>query len=323
MSCGPAGGSRRPHFTRPWRRLARRNTNSPMFRLGFPRILLITQLAVLLAAVAHAEPPAFEGTVPARRVVSMNPSLTSILVALEAREALVGVEEHSARLHPELAELPVVGGLFNPSIEAVVALEPDLVVLVPSAQQRDFRGRLEAFGIEVLSLPNITVAEILASIEKLGVRVDREAQARLRVAEIRRAFAEVSTASAKRDPVPLVVVLQRDPLFVVGAGSFVDEMLVAAGARNLAAEWSEPYPRVAVEWLIAAAPELILDASDDPIVATEYWRRWPSIPATANHRTLALPLAATFPGPFIDRALRAMAVQIHPPRAAVDSGGSP
>ena len=275
-----------------------------MFRLSSTLILPVTLLAVLHAAAPQAEPPAVEASIPAKRVVSMNPSLTSILVALEACETLVGVEEHSARLHPELAALPVVGGLFNPSIEAVVALAPDLVVLVPSAQQRDFRGRLEALGIEVLALPNITVAEILESIETLGARVDREAQARLRVAEIRRAFAEVSSASAKRDPVPLVVVLQRDPLFVVGAGSFVDEMLVAAGARNLAAEWSEPYPRVAVEWLIAAAPELILDASDDPITATEYWRRWPSIPAVANRRTLPLPLAATFPGPFIDRALR-------------------
>ena len=122
---------------------------------------------------------------------------------------------------------------------------------------------------------------------------------------------------------PLVVVLQRDPLFVVGAGSFVDEMLAAAGARNLAAEWTEPYPRVAIEWMIAAAPELILDASDDPVVAIDYWRRWPSIPAVANQRTLPLPLAATFPGPFIDRALRAMALQIYPRPSASDGGSTP
>jgi len=236
---------------------------------------------------------------------------------------LVGVEEHSVRLHPELAGLPVVGGLFNPSIEAVVALEPDLVVLVPSAQQRDFRGRLEALGIEVLALPNTSLAEILASIETLGARVGREDQARRRVDAIRSSFADVAAASAKREPVPVVVVLQRDPLFVVGAGSFVDEMIAAAGARNLASEWSEPYPRVTVEWLIASAPELILDASDDPVAAADYWRRWPSIPAVANGRALLLPPTATFPGPFIERALRAMALQIHPEAAPVAAGDAP
>jgi len=107
------------------------------------------------------------------------------------------------------------------------------------------------------------------------------------------------------------------PDIVVGAGSFVDEMIAAAGARNLASEWSEPYPRVTVEWLIASAPELILDASDDPVAAADYWRRWPSIPAVANGRALLLPPTATFPGPFIERALRAMALQIHPEAAPV------
>jgi ABC-type Fe3+-hydroxamate transport system substrate-binding protein len=121
----------------------------------------------------------------------------------------------------------------------------------------------------------------------------------------------VAASAAARAAVPTVVVLQRDPLFVVGAGSFVDEMLAAAGARNLAAEWSEPYPRVTVEWLIAAGPALILDASDDPVPAAEYWQRWPSIPAVASGRALALPRSATFPGPYIDRALRALAQQVH------------
>jgi iron complex transport system substrate-binding protein len=285
-------------------------------------------LGALLAAVCAAAPSAW-GDDPARpvraakRVVSMNPSLTSILVALDAREVLVGVEEHSLRLHPELAELPVVGGLFNPSIEAVVALAPDLVVLVPSAQQRDFRGRLEALGIEVLALPNISVAEILATIETLGERVGRSAQARRRVAEIRAAFAEASVASARRAAVSAVVVLQRDPLFVVGTGSFVAEILAAAGARNLAAEWSEPYPRVAIEWLIAAAPALILDASDDPIAAADFWRRWPSIPAVAAGRALVLPRTATFPGPYLDHALRALAQQVHPRASARTAHGAP
>jgi iron complex transport system substrate-binding protein len=267
-------------------------------------LLLIGALPGEVQVEAGVNPP------PARRVVSMNPSLTSILVALGASSVLVGIEEHAADLHPGLASLPVVGGLFNPSLEAVVALEPDLVVLVPSAEQRDFRGRLEALGIEVLVQPNISVEEILTSIEVLGARVGRAEEARARVEEIRRTFAQVEAAAAARPPVRAVVVLQRDPLFVVGRGSFIDEMLRAAGVDNVARELPNPYPRAAVEWLIAAAPELILDASDEPPGAAAFWARWPSIPAVANGDVFALPASATYPGPYIDRSLRLIAERV-------------
>lgn len=277
-----------------------------MSRIPVVLLLLLGLLSFGAPGPVHAD----AGASPALRIVSMNPSLTSILVALDASSLLVGVEEHSLRLHPELASLPAVGGLFNPSLEAVVALEPDLVVLVPSAEQRDFRGRLETLGIEVLELPNISVAEILESITVLGARVGRSAQARERVDAIRRRFAEVKAAAAARRPPTVVVVLQRDPLYVVGAGSFIDDMLRDAGALNVGRELGEPYPRAAVEWLIAAAPQVILDASDDPLPAKEFWSRWPSIPAVANGSVLALPATATFPGAHIDRSLQLIAERV-------------
>jgi iron complex transport system substrate-binding protein len=296
-----------------------------MSRPPLARLLLVALLIGALPGAPRAQPPADAPT--ARRVVSMNPSLTAILVALDASSVLVGVEEHSARLHPELASVPVVGGLFNPSLEAVVALEPDLVVLVPSAEQRDFRGRLEALGIAALVLPNISVHEILASIETLGARVGRAAAARARADEIRRTFAEVKAAAAAHPPRRAVVVLQRDPLYVVGSGSYIDEMLDAAGAENVAGELHEPYPRAAVEWLIAAAPEVILDASDEPPDAAAFWTRWPSIPAVANGNAFSLPSSVTIPGPYIDRSLRLIAERVHgreamgPPQQS--AGGMP
>jgi iron complex transport system substrate-binding protein len=260
----------------------------------------------LLALPAASKPPA-------RRVVSLNPSLTATLVALGAAAQLVGVDDYSARQQRAVRELPAVGGLFNPSLEAILGLAPDLVVLVPSAQQRDLRVRLEALGVEVLELPNITLAELLASIQALGARVGREAAARARVEAIESAWRAVAAESAARPRVRAVLVLQRDPLYVVGRGSFIDSMLAAAGAENPANMFAEPYPRASLEWLIAAAPDLILDASEDPEEPRDYWARWPSLPAVVAGRVERIPASlVTLPGPYPEQALALLAEAIHP-----------
>jgi ABC-type Fe3+-hydroxamate transport system substrate-binding protein len=253
---------------------------------------------------------------PARRIVSLNPSLTAILLELGAGDRLVGVDDRSAQADPRVSELPKVGGLFTPSLEAVVGLAPDLVVAVPSAQQRDLRSQLVELGTEVLELPNIALEEILESIAILGARVEREEAASARIGAIRSAFAAAERASAGRPRPRVVLALQRDPLYVAGAGSFLDSMLRAAGARNAGAELGGPYPRAGLEWLVAAAPDVILDASEDPEDAASYWSRWPSLPAVAGGRVVALPAdVVTLPGPHLDRGLARIAEALRGPSA--------
>lgn len=281
---------------------------------GLPRHVLLP--FVLVACLAGCAPERSAGAdEPAhapRRVVSLNPSLTAILVEIGAADALVGVDDFSARQQASVASLPRVGGLYNPSLEAVVGLQPDLVVLVPSAEQRDFRARLRELGVPVLALDPVDFDEVLASIETLGARTGHAEAARERVARIRRTRAAVETATAPLPRPRTVLVLQRDPLFVVGRGGFVDEMLGAAGAVNVAASFDEPWPRVSREWLLAAAPEVILDSSADAEPAHTFWGRWPSLPAVRAGRVVAIPQgAATLPGPHLDRALVTLAESIH------------
>jgi len=263
---------------------------------------------------------------PARRVVSLNPSLTAILLALDGGAVLVGVDEFSARQQPAVSELPRVGGLTNPSLEGVVALQPDLVVLVPSAEQRDFRGQLRSLGIPLLELDPLNFDQVLETIAVLGARIGREEQARARAQAIRVVADRMKDLAPGRAPVRTVLVLQRDPLFVVGSGSFVDDMLQLAGGRNLAAEaFASPYPRVSREWLLAAAPDVLLDSDHDPESAAHYWSRWPSLPAVKTGRVVSLPEGqVTLPGPYLDRALELLAAALHErsrPPAASGPGG--
>lgn len=254
--------------------------------------------AVLFAAglatgAARAEP------VP-KRVVSLNPSLTSIVLALGAGDRLAGVDDFSARQEPAVAGLPRVGGLYDPSVEAVVALQPDLVLLVPSAEQRGFQQQLAALGVPRFVADPVSYDDVLETISTLGEQLGREREAKVKVAALQEARRGAEAASAGRPRVRALLVLQRDPLFVAGAGTFVDDMLRAAGAENLGAELPGPWPRASREWLLAAQPELILDSTDEPEPAGEFWGRWPSLKA----RVEALPAGAvTLPGPHLDRAL--------------------
>jgi iron complex transport system substrate-binding protein len=270
---------------------------------------LALALCLLAAAPSLAE-------APARRVVSLNPSLTAMAIAIGARGQLVGVDDYSARM-PEAAGLPTVGGLYDPSLEAVVALAPDLVVLVVSAEQRGFRERLEALGVRCLALDPVSFDEVLGAIVMLGARLGHEREAQARVAAIRRTRARVEAAARGLPVLRGVLVLQRDPLFVAGAGSFVDEMLAALRVENVARHQPGPWPRLAREWLLAAGPELILDASPEVEPAAAYWARWPSLPAVAKGEVHDLPEGVTtLPGPALDEALLVLAAAARGPAFA-------
>ena len=266
--------------------------------------------ALLAAVVARSEPAP-------QRVVSINPSLTAILVTLGAEGRLVGIDDYSARQQPGLADLPRVGGLHDTSLEAVAALAPDLVVLVPSVEQRDFRGGLERLGIPYRAFNPVRFDEVLATIETLGQAVGHGEEASRRVAEIRAVRRRLEAERAE-PPVRGVLVITRDPLFVVGPGSFIDEMLAVAGIENLGRELEGAYPRATLEWLVGEAPDLILDADGDPQSATAFWSRWPSLPAVERGRVVSIPEGvATLPGPHLDRGLELLA------RSVAGSGPGP
>ena len=108
-----------------------------------------------------------------------------------------------------------------------------------------------------------------------------------------------------------------DPVFVVGGGSFIAELLDVAGADNLGARFPDPYPRIAVEWLVDQAPEVVIDVTTDAGDPMVFWSRWPTMPAVANGRVLRLdPQAVTLPGPALDESIELLVAALHGPATA-------
>ncbi len=275
---------------------------APVRPRGLAFVVLATlglTLGLLAPCAAWAEAPG-----ELRRVVSLNPSLTAITMTLGAEDRLVAIDDYSAKLRPELDTLPRVGGLHSPNLEAVVALEPDAVMLVPSVAQKDFRARLEALGVRVEVFDNTRFDQVLENIERLGRLLGRETEAQARIAAIDRARKQATEVGALHDAPSVVLVIQREPLYVVGRDSFMAEMLAMLGARNLGDAFDSPYPRVDVEWLVAAGPDVVIEFADDAQEVLAYWRGFASLPAVKMERVYRLPPGSiSLPGPDLDLAL--------------------
>lgn len=283
-------------------------------RRGLARMPFLLLLSLLAGGSnpASGRTQAETTSAPTLRLISLNPSLTAIVLRLGAGDSLVGVDDYSARLLPEVADRPRVGGLFDPSLESVVALRPDRVLIVAGADQQNHAERLESLGLEVMIYRNERLDEVLENITRLGGLLGREQAAKARIRAILEMRRAVAVAVRGRERPSTLAVVTRTPLFIVGAETFLDEMLEAVGARNLGRQLAKGYPRASIEWLIGARPELLLDMTPGAEQASAFWARWPSLPAVALNRVVDVDASRiSLPGPDLDQALRALAVAVH------------
>jgi len=261
---------------------------------------VIAALLSLAVLGAGAEPgplrvlgPAPRGEV--RRVVTLAPSLTDLVLALGAGERLVGVSRFDER--PEVGRLPRVGGFVDPSVEAVLALHPDLVLAQPG------------LGAPVLLLPLGTVADVLAAERATGkaLGLPGQGEALARALEATRERVRGRARAERR--VRVLLVYGFEPLVVAGPGGFADELLADAGAVNVAADAASPYPVYSVERAIQARPELILDASD-----TEAGKeRVRALPGLREARWADIEgQALLHPGPTLGKGLEQLFRLVHP-----------
>lgn len=285
-----------------------------MFRRTLP--LLIAIAAVL---------PAGAGTVTARpeRIVSLTPSLTEILFAVGAGDRVVGVTDY-CDYPPEAAKRPRIGGYVNPSVEAVVALRPDLVVVSPGPGNRDAALAMRRSGVRVEVVPAETLDDSLAAIETVARLCGDEARGRELVARIRARLDAVAQRVAGEPRVPTLFCVQTEPIIAAGRDTLPAQLLEIAGGRNVVTE--PRYPRLGLESVVAAKPELILQSRmDAPASGGErpeetFWARWPQIPAVAAKRVVVLDNSlALRPGPRVAEAAEALAAIVHPVPAPKDA----
>lgn len=215
-------------------------------------------LILLLAAAAAAQ------AAPPQRIVSTAPSLTETLYALGLGGRVAGVTEF-CRYPPEAATKPKIGTFIDPNFERILALKPDLVLVVRNPVQ--LAEKLRRLGLNAVEVPQDTVSEILASIRQIGRLTGAEAQARALASRIEADLAAVRSRAAGLPRRRVLFLVGRSPgtlqgMVGAGPGTFLDELMRLAGGENVLASSPIAYPRVSMEQILAADPDLILDMGD-------------------------------------------------------------
>lgn len=284
------------------------------------RIAVAALAAAALACARAPEPPRPEGS----RVAVLAPAAAETIAALGLAERVVAAGDFVA-WPPELAGKPKLGAYDAVAPERLLGLGVDLVVTTASVAGHEERSRLAALGIDLLEVDTSTYDGALAAIVAVGRRLGRAAAAERLAAAVDSRVREVGARCAPLPRRRVLLVVGREPLFVAGPGSHLDRLLAAAGGENVAADLGAAYAQASLEAMVARAPEVIVDSSENRVGAAaraalaREWGRFPFLPAVAAGRVFPVdPFRVAIPGPRMGETAELLARLVHP-----DAFGAP
>jgi iron complex transport system substrate-binding protein len=207
---------------------------------------------IILCSAAFSAPPV--------RIVSLAPSITEILYDLGLEDRIAAVTVFCDYPKQALAK-PKIGGFANPSLEAIIAAKPDLVIMTEDGNPTEIRSRLRKLGINTYVFRAKRLKELPQGICDLGSVLGIKDRAVRRAAEIEAQLSKYEKKvqqSAFHDlPRKVLFIIQPEPLIVAGPGTVIDDVLKLLGLHNIAADAGVPYPKYSIEEVIRRSPDVV------------------------------------------------------------------
>ena len=201
-----------------------------------------------------------------KRIISLSPNITQIIYALGAWVNVVGVTIYSD-YPPEAKNMAKIGGWVNPNMEAILALKPDLVVLMKD-QDTIFGRKLDTLGLKKFVIDsNESVSDILGSISALGEVLGREREAGVLVKELRTSLDRITEATKDAEKKSVLIVVGRNPgtledIYVIGRDNYMNELLNMAGGENVI-ENKRLSIKLTKEAILTLDPDVIIEINHD------------------------------------------------------------
>lgn len=190
-----------------------------------------------------------------QRIISIAPSVTEMVFAIGAEKRLVGVDSESD-FPPEARRIQKVGSYISPSLERIIALDPDLL-LVSDLTPPQVVNAVEGRGIKVFVVAPKSVKDIAVSMRKLGAVLGVEASADAAADEFERRVSVVEINAREQKAKPKVY-MEYYPYWTFGPGSFGDDLIELAGGMNIGKKLKSQYAEVSNEFVVSENPDVIV-----------------------------------------------------------------
>jgi iron complex transport system substrate-binding protein len=205
----------------------------------------------VFTGIAYSAPP--------ERIVSLAPNVTEILYDLGLGDRIVAVTTF-CDYPPEANEKPKIGGFSNPSIEAIVAARPDMVVMTDDGNPPEVFERLKKLKIKTFVFRAKRLSELPQGMRELGTSLGVKNQAfnrAERIEKVIRSYEKKPKKDAQCRLKKAIFIIQPEPLIVAGQGTVIDDALQLLGLQNIASDGESRYPKYSIEELIRRSPDII------------------------------------------------------------------
>lgn len=221
----------------------------------------------------------------AERVVSLAPSLTEIMLDLQAESALVGILDAGPR--PKgLADIASVGQFAQFELETLLSLQADLVLHWPSSIAEMQLKQLKQLGVPVFSADAQTMDELAEQFAQIGALVGAEQRGIQLTKQLQQQLAQMRARYQRDVPLKVFYQIWDAPMYTLGGEQIISDALRVCGAENMYADLALPAPQVSVESVIARNPDVILLGSQR---LAQMWQAWPVVRAVQLGQVLEVP----------------------------------
>ena len=226
---------------------------------------------------------------PAKRIISLAPSLTEILFAIGAGQKIVGVIEYSD-FPPEAKTLPVIGRFDLLDIEKIAELEPDLIIAWKSGNPARSIEQLKILGLSVYLAELNDLASISKQMKNISKLIGAEREASLAITNFNQTYESLVAKYSGRELVKTFYQVWDMPIITTGGKGLINDIITLCSGENIFKGISQIAPKVSLEAIVVANPEVIIGSGSGKTRPDwlDKWKRWPRVKAVSKQNLFSI-----------------------------------